>query len=197
MPNWCYQDTTIYGSKEEVMDFKLKLEKAKENAKKSRHWGTCELFRLFGYESPCDDKELNGLYIRGSIENIEDIGQVKEGYYLSFLLEVAWSPMIDGIDFLLSKFYKTLKEVTLAEESGCGLYTNTDKEGIFYTTRYHFYSEVFGDRFFDTEEALLKFFNEEFNENAKSFEERERLIEENSGYQDEDGDDLYTSVHEY
>ena len=89
-----------------------------------------------------------------------------------------------------------------AEESGCGIYINTDINGVFLTTQYKAYlserpengslnllfdnSHGDTDFYFDSEKSLLQWFRERGGIAADSAQELKNIL-----------DNDYVSIHEY
>ena len=134
MPNWCSNQMVVYGDKQEVEDFYKKLQNAYRRAKETKNWDLYEVYAEFGEENILSN-DSNG-YIRGSIIDINDIKFDKGDFYLCIVYESAWSSMMDGFDYLLNKYYKTLNQETLAEEMGMEIFINTDRKGRFFKEKY-------------------------------------------------------------
>ena len=97
--------------------------------------------------------------------------------------------MYEGMDWLLKRHYKTLKQVTLAEECGMGIYINTDKDHEFFSERYVLDIVDYDYLYFDTEEEALKSINEIVpklsgikNIKFDSITEFDSWLEERDGY---------------
>ena len=193
MPNWCSNSMVVYGSPTEVKDFYDKVKKAWSIGDTNRHWHLWELYQQFGHE----DNEMVD-YIRGSFIDISSIGQTSPNEsYFSLYYESAWSPMIDGFDWILKTYYKTLKQVTLAEECGCEIYVNTDRTGRFFKEKYCFYVEDYDTFYFNTDKELVDKFNEFSKKKATNVEECFQIVEFDSTLLGENDEEYYVSLNEF
>lgn len=200
MPNWCQNSMVVYGSPTEIKDFYNRLIKAKESARKENEWDLYAIYKSFGYASKFVLESDSCGYIRGNIEEIQEIenNNEEEAHFL-VLYESAWSSMFEGFDWLLEKHYNTLKQVTLAEECGCDIYINTDLNGKFFSERYHLYVEDNDDYYFDNEKELCELFNKFVDENHQVSNAKEcyDYLKENSYEFEIDGEPVNVSLDEY
>jgi len=160
MPNWCCNQMVVYGSPTETKDFREKILSALKKAEKTSQWSLYTIYEEFGYERQkiLEDDTLN--YIRGTIEDVSNVHyDEKYGSYIHISYESAWSPMLDGFDYLLSHHYNTLKQVTLCEECGNCVYINTDKTGYFFEEKYCLYVEDIDTYYIASDEELVEIFN--------------------------------------
>lgn len=144
----------VYGDRKEIEDFRRKMLEAKEKAASLDHWDLYEAYAVYGHD---ENWILNGCggngYNRGNIGYISEATLEGDGTWsLRIDYESAWSPMIDGFDYLLRKHYFTLRQVTEAEECGCDVYVNTDERGRWFTDRYILEGDGFDTEYYDASE---------------------------------------------
>lgn len=165
MPNWCYNQMVVYGSPTEIKDFHDKLSKAKEKGDKLNTWHLYQIYEEFGYKKEeILESDSNG-YIRGYFDSIDDIEvESKDVWFFRLEYESAWSSMYEGFDWLLSRHYKTLKQVTLAEEMGLEVYINTDTKGKFFPEKYYMYVEDYDTFICESDRELVEEFNKFIDE---------------------------------
>ena len=185
MPNWCSNNMVVYGSPTEVKDFRQKCLNAIANAKVTKNWGLYEIYVQFGYEK---DEILNSHkleYNRGHIEDVSNLHYVDEKTLcFNVYYESAWSPMIDGFNYLLANHYDTLRQVTLAEEGGCDIFINTDTQHRFFDEKYYVYVEDYDTYYLTCEEEVCKVINA-WNDNkpkCNSVAECQKLLKQCEGY---------------
>ena len=177
MPNWCSNVMVVYGSPTEVKDFYDKVKKAWSIGDENKHWHLWEIYQQFGHE----DKEMVE-YIRGYFEDITSIkGLSPNESCFKLYYESAWSPMIDGFDWILKTYYKTLKQETLAEECGCDIYVNTDTSRRFFKEKYSLYIEDYDTFYCASDEELVKEFNKFSKQKAKNAKDCFDIVEKNDG----------------
>lgn len=197
MPNWCYNNMVVYGTDyQEVKDFQNRLLEAQKKAEALGHWGLYQIYEEMGFkEQEILNSDSNG-YIRGNFDYIQTTIHTHNGiFFFSVEYESAWGTMCEGFDFLL-KHYKTLKEVTLAEECGNCVYVNTDKEGLFFKEKYNVYVEDFDTYLCETEKEVIDILNSYIkNEEDKveTIDDCFQILEENDGYIGRQ----YISLNEY
>ena len=186
MPNWCFNQTTIYGEKEMLEKFKTDLVDAlSENPKFEKvenDWNNMWLGNIFlgaGYE----EKDLGkSIRCRGWVDDyIINENKIELQY------ETAWDDICSSIDKMLEEKYGgVLYQVTLAEEIGNEFYLNTDKEKKYYKTEFCITTDekIFDgeDKYFDSKEELLNFFNTRLKENFTTIEEIEDWLSDFDGY---------------
>ena len=183
----------VYGNPTELKDFRDKVLHAQEKGDELKHWHLYQIYEEFGYEEKfiLNGEDNNG-YIRGNIDYVDEIVEDKRGFsYLRIDYESAWSSMYEGFDWLLKRHYKTLKQVTIAEEFGCEVFINTDKDGLFFEERFILEAEDIDTFYAESKEQLIKVMNEEIckGDVCHSLQDCYDYIDSH--------DELYISLHEY
>lgn len=184
MPNWCWNQTVFYGDKEKQKEIYNKIEKEVKSG-----WPHIDLFLK---ELGCTEEELNKEFAVRA--HINGISLLKDGE-LELCYESAWCPINETIDEILTKYLPHIKQVTLAEETGCDVFLNTDVEGKYFTEHYYLDLTITGEvkgrkeryndiKYYETLEGVveeLKAFFDFYNFNDKSLtteQELEEVIEE-------------------
>lgn len=184
MPNWCWNQTVFYGDKEKQKEIYNKI----ENEVKSG-WPHIDLFLK---ELGCTEEELNKEFAVRA--HINGISLLKNGE-LELCYESAWGAINEVIDEILEKYQPQIEQVTLAEETGCDVFLNTDIEGKYFTEHYYLDLTITGEdesreekyndvKYYETLEGVveeLKVFFDFYNFNDKSLtteQEVEEVIEE-------------------
>lgn len=184
MPNWCWNQTVFYGGKEKQKEIYNKI----KNEVKSG-WPHIDLFFK---ELGCTEEELNKEFAVSAY--INGISLLKNGE-LELCYESAWSPINETIDEILNKYLPHITQVTLAEETGCDVFLNTDFEGKYFTEHYYLDLTITGEvegrkenyndiKYYETLDGVieeLKAFFDFYNFNDKSLtteQEVEEVIEE-------------------
>lgn len=185
MPNWCVSEMAVYTTNKDILG---SLEMVHTELKKivvENDKTTWDLFKVFKTFEPTwsEDKICDsGLYIRGSIIDLSDIYDMKGGgKYFKVVYESAWESMIPGWEHILKKY--DLKQVTIAEECGCGVFINTDQKRLFFSSKYFLYSYIdddYNEERFDDKEQVIDYINKEFlkgKKKAKTFKDVQEYIE--------------------
>jgi len=162
MPNWCSFDACVYGNKREVEAFRNCCLQAIESSKQTKNWNTFELCIHHGL-TPEEIRSSSFSYVGGEIDEVQEIGEDGDDSYVMINMTTRWSPMIDGFNSLLSRFYTSLKAVYFAEEPGMCIYINTDKEGRFFNVRYVIEDYDFGGEWFDSASELKDYVKSKYN----------------------------------
>lgn len=185
MPNWCWNQTVFYGDNE-------KQKEIYNNVRKKYLASEWPHIDLFFRELGCTEEELNNEFaVRAHINDIRllDNGEIELSY------ESAWCAINEVLDEILGKYHPQIKQVTLAEEAGCGVFLNTDVEGKYFTEHYYLDLTITGEnlsrdekyndiKYYDTLEGVveeLKAFFDFYNFNDKSLtteQEVEEVISE-------------------
>ena len=150
--------------------------------------GLCRIFEQNGI--PTDVISLRS--------NVVDVSL--EDDHITLYCDSAWNPLYEAYLSLASHFGVCFE--LEAEESGCGIYINTDINGVFLTTQYKAYlserpensslnllfdnSHGDTDFYFDSEKSLLQWFRERGGIAADSAQELKNIL-----------DNDYVSIHEY
>lgn len=201
MPNWCFNSMTVYGSPVEIKDFYKKLQNAWKKGDKLKHWHLYQIYEEFGYEKEeILGSDSNG-YNRGYFDDIGEIVKISnEEWCFQLSYESAWGPMYEGFDWILKKHYKTLQQVTLAEETSNGVFVNTDVKGRFYPERYLVSIEDYDMFYCETEEEVIKIINDfivDDEDRCETIEDCYNLLERNYGYLNYGNSSRYTTINEY
>ena len=193
MPNWCYNQTVFYGNKRTTTRLYRELEKVIDY-KKDCHID--KFFKLLGVPQEKLNEEYN---TRAFICNF-DINKENNALILSY--ESAWNPIIEDLNKILKKYKPSLKQVTWSEECGCGIYINTDREGLYFTDRYYLDMSTEGgndwndNKYFNCLEDAIKAFKEFYEVNTEITTEEE-LRKEISKVRDRYDDDVYITFDEF
>lgn len=135
MANMCTNSMAIYGDRAELAKLLTIINEARAN--KDPHTNQVDLtFLLAGYtEAELDDLQMPASFY-SSVD--DEISTGKYGVtYFKVWYESKWSPAYEAWDELLRYYFPKLKEVTICDESGNGIYVNTDEEGYFFPERYY------------------------------------------------------------
>lgn len=141
MANCCMNTLIFYCNKEDDKSRKsLKklfnsFVKLREKYNSNFHKMMCEQF---------NDQYVIPSFRRAELDYIsENISILEESDDASFIVEIvsAWAPIINGIEHIVNMWNQdnsnsSINVVGVAEETGCDVYVNTDKEGIFFIDRY-------------------------------------------------------------
>lgn len=134
MPNWCWNQTVFYGDTQKQKEIYNKIENEVRSG-----WPHIDLFLK---ELGCTEEELNKEFsVRA---HINGIALLKNGE-LELCYESAWGPINETIDEILTKYLPHIKQVTLAEETGCDVFLNTDVEGKYFTEHYYLDLTITGE----------------------------------------------------
>ena len=139
MPNWCYNTMYVYGPKAECERFKALLVKAEAMAKTQGHNPVYQTFLEAGFTP--DEIDATDCR-RGWYTDEFELKQERGHDVLDVRFETAWGPCHEAFTELLRRFFPLLEQVTLAEESGCEVYVNTDTDGLFFEDRYYIWGEI-------------------------------------------------------
>lgn len=133
MPNWCYSQFAFTGKKESIFDLFDKIEKF---TSQPRYDGSEPGPYQFG------NKWLGNIV--GGFGGDPDVTKCR-GEIVDFDLkddvlfvttETAWVPMLDMWEDIILDKYPDVSFVFTAEESGMGIYVNTDTEHRFFKEKY-------------------------------------------------------------
>ena len=135
MPNWCYNQTIFYGDKEKLKNIYNNI----HNQIEEKPWVHIDLFLK---ELGCSEEDLTKKYpARAFIDGIKLLG----GGELELQYESAWNPINEVLDEILEEYQPQIKEVTLAEECGNGVFINTDFDGKYYPEKYYLDLSITGE----------------------------------------------------
>ena len=136
MASYCYNNITFYSTDKE------KVEKLFDNLIKVYDRDNHQVYGLIkqiGYDY--NGKEF--IDVRDTVNHMDDevdsfVNENEESiYHFEIQTESAWAPNMQIFKALLKEEpYKGIKMVHLSEEPGDDIFINTDKEEIFYDTKY-------------------------------------------------------------
>lgn len=131
MANYCYNDIVFYSSNKTILQ-ELQQLFFKANEDKGR---VLSILDYIDMPSECNTEILD---MRNHFIHIDtEIKSDGECHYFYIQTESAWVPDLELFNYLLSSVYKdTIKMHYQAEEPGCGIYINTDLDGLFFQNRY-------------------------------------------------------------
>lgn len=133
MPNWCSNSVAFIAEDDTCLSELEKLRnKLIETGKKKDGAYLCTVLAEHGMNA-------DNFSCRGEICEIREIETTLVGKLPCFIIvtETAWSPTSEMWDAVLEK-YKGIFNVYTAEESGMGIYINTDDQGYCFTDMYRF-----------------------------------------------------------
>ena len=144
MPNWCYTDMYIKGSKEEVKRLQELLHKwiskNQVNSPKYAYLGDNWLGNVVhGAGFKTSDEAGDGYKCRGYIEYLGEVTKFKgEGnqYYIEVQYESAWYSMHEMWYAILEKYAPSCDMIWYAEEPGCAIYETNDTDELFFKGTY-------------------------------------------------------------
>ena len=197
MANYCNNTIAIIGyNKEKLEDFR----KLMVNAFRDSRNGTVRDFVIkCGYDKEETIQFTDG---RDTFIDIDDeINQKENVYYFYFQTESAWSPNVEVFTKIIrEKFDDEFKLEHCSEESGMGIYINTDSDGLFFPDRYYLdccINNEYYTEYYETKEAVLDWIKEKFPTVDvtvnMALHKIEDAVEKCLG-DDEDG---YISLHEF
>ncbi|MDE6913845.1 MAG: hypothetical protein K2P35_09140 [Lachnospiraceae bacterium] len=139
---------------------------------------------------------MDGLSLRS---NVVDTSLDEDGY-ITLYCDSAWSPVYEAYLCFADHFNVSFE--LQAEESGCGVYINTDINGVYLSTHYKacllerpedgFFDDIFDnaggdtDLYFASEHAMLKWFKERGGIDADSVQALQDIL-----------GDGFVSIHEF
>ena len=136
MANWCFSNFTFFVEKDEDLGELKRLHKILTEGllRPSEVKNSFEPGWL-GKVAINHDICWESVKCRGAIEFIDDKIVEVSPMCFSIRTETAWEPMVELWEAVTAK-YRGVSFVYLAEESGLGIFINTDRSGRFYTERY-------------------------------------------------------------
>lgn len=197
MPNWCFNETIFYGDEDTILKVYNKL-----NETTQLRGLRTEIKNHFNYVLEAlgvsNDDEF---YVRGHISYYELKKFYDKELTLYIQYETAWNPICETLDKVLEKYAPTLKQVTLADEGGMGIYVNTDTEHKYFTERYWLDMWDSEDHYNDTryhdslESAIAEF--KMFYEINTEINSEEELRAEIKRIEELDEDNIYITFEEF
>lgn len=149
MSNICSNVMVVYGPAADVKNFGEIVKRAHA----AEGFFLTELFKLCDYGVKPDNQAYS-----------VDIDYAPD--HIKFYFDTSWTPIYEDIDAFLAAKFPTLKQVTLADEFGCGLHVNTDADRRYFKWNYavSYEREDFGggDECFETLDDAEAFFHEQF-----------------------------------
>jgi hypothetical protein len=197
MPNWCFNETIFYGNEDKIKEVYQKL-KDTTNLVGLR----TEVIDHFNYLLEAlgvsNDDEF---YVRGHIIHFELKTFKNDDLTLYIQYETAWNPVCETLDEVLEKYAPTLKQVTLADESGMGVYINTDTDHKYFTERYWLdisdENDNYNDeKYHDTLESVINEFKK-FYGIDKEITTEKKLRKEMELVSDRYDNDIYITFEEF
>lgn len=193
MPNWCYNQTIFYGDENKTRQLYKELkESVPKVATYEYNDHVDHFFKLLGVPQERLDKDLN------CRAHIVDIALLDKGE-LSLCYESAWVPIIEDLNYILKEYQPNLKQVTMSEECGEGIFVNTDREGLYFIDKYYIdmsnEDDDYNDqKYHDSLESVIAEFKEFYGveDEITTKEELEEKIE----YIKELYDDIYITFEE-
>lgn len=213
MANYCSSSFSIYSDNPENQKLLLKFYLRLKDRLESRECGRIReiLANMFDW----DEETLNDYDIdwRSSIEyvRLEMDRSTNKIQRIIIDTESAWSPRSHEIDLLTPE---ELDVVYIAEEPGCEIYINTDKEGRFYKDRvkvecYFPYSdsdtdeisEYYGEEEFDSLRSFIRDLSDFVIKDIKELEDPDiiKVIQEGfaAKYPDTKDEGFYIWIHAF
>ena len=197
MANYCNNTIAIIGYDKEKLD---SLRKLMVNSFRDSRYGTVRDFVIkCGYDKEEAIQFTDG---RDTFIDIDDeINQKENVYYFYFQTESAWSPNVEVFTKIIrEKFDDEFELEHCSEESGMGIYINTDSDGLFFPDRYYLdccINNEYYTEYYETKEAVLDWIKEKFPTVDvtvnMALHKIEDAVEKCLG-DDEDG---YISLHEF
>jgi hypothetical protein len=125
MPNWCFSDIMIHGSKNEIELLHDKIKEFTSHNADENDFGLNWLGNIVlnaGFTTT--DNDGNGFKCRGSMTTC----QIENEEHLHIQTETAWGPTSKMWLALIEKYAPNCKFHLLAEEPGCELYVKYEDE---------------------------------------------------------------------
>ena len=162
MANYCNNKIAIIGYDKDKVDSIRKL--MVESFRESRYGAVRDFVIKCGY---IKDEAIQITDGRDSFIDIDDEVSEKEGvYYFYFQTESAWSPNVEVFTKIIKeKFDDEFELEYCSEESGMGIYINTDVDGFFFPDRYFLdccINDEYYTEYYETKEEVLEWVREKF-----------------------------------
>ena len=189
MPNWSFATYRFKASEEQTKNLNQKLEdlsKMKEPYVENGFgnlWCGCLVNYLGG--------DWNKVYCRGEITEFE----IGDDGLLLMNLECAWDELPEFRHFIEQQ-YPGSKIYYINEESGMGIYTTNDKDGLYFRERYllDMYDDI---EYFETLETAAKYVSERIGKQVKpDVKDIQAACDEYYEGHDED-ENFFMSFHEF
>lgn len=207
MPNWCSCSYVVFGDKGLVtkcyLDWRRYTSATPGFTKRENSWGESWIANLFLGAG----KDIESVHCRGGITglSIND-----DNSSLRIDMEIAWEPNEDDMFDLINSEYPGLQMVMLAEEPGCEIYINTDRDHKYFEDRWRLEwslydetgKEVDEDTYYfayDEETRVVDFINSALGTKFKTAEEIEDARSELTEIARKlhKNEDNFVSFHEY
>lgn len=197
MANYCNNTIAIIGyDKEKLEDFRKLMVDAFRDSRN----GTVRDFVIkCGYDKEEAIQFTDG---RDTFIDIDDeINQKENVYYFYFQTESAWSPNVEVFTKIIrEKFDDEFELEHCSEESGMGIYINTDSDGLFFSDRYYLdccINNEYYTEYYETKEAVLDWIKEKFPTVDVTVNTALHKIEDAVEKCLGDDEDGYISLHEF
>lgn len=154
-----------------------------------------------------DDSRLCRIFEQNSIptdglnlrSDVVDVSLIKDGH-ITLYCDSAWNPMYEAYLSLANHFGVSFE--LQAEESGCGVYINTDIYGTYLTTHYKVYlserpEDGSLDALFDAADGDTDFYFDSVDDLLQWFRERGAIAADSLEALQDILDDGYVSIHEF
>lgn len=189
MPNWSFATYRFKASEEQTKNLNQKLEDLSKMKKPhvengfGNLWCGCLVNYLGG--------DWNKVYCRGEITEFE----IGDDGLLLMNLECAWDELPEFRHFIEQQ-YPGSKIYYINEESGMGIYTTNDKDGLYFRERYllDMYDDI---EYFETLETAAKYVSERI---GKQVDPNVKVIQAacDEYYEGHDeAEDYFMSFHEF
>jgi hypothetical protein len=140
MPNWCFSSCAFYTNDEnkgELLRLYKNLEKIMEQPSEVPNgfepgW--------LGKVAIAHNLDWEKISCRGEISELEEYSPNDK--FFTLRTETAWAPTEELWEAVIAQ-YEGVSYVFIAEESGMGIYVNTDTEGTYFPDRYMM--DIWGD----------------------------------------------------
>ncbi len=163
MANYCANSIYFYGSDKKLLtELWKKIDECIDNRENR---SVKKLLLLHGYTQDEADELADGRdYFTYLDDSVTACG--KDEYSFCAETESAWEPGMDAFeDLLVRKYRNKIKMVYQSEEPGCGIFVNSDKDGIYFTDRFRIswcYNDKYGTAYFSDWEETVEDLNGNF-----------------------------------
>ena len=175
MPNWCFSDYALVGSKEDVNNAYEAISTLEEIPRSypNEPWSFRNNSNWLGYVvEDVLKKPYEEIPCRGTFNDV-DVMSFDDKHVLSFTTETAWGPCYELIDTLAEKF--NLRVNYTAEELGMCIFVKRDSDGMF--PKNFYYSDETNVDYFDSLEDFIKEYGDSYGLTKDStFEEVQKAV---------------------
>lgn len=163
MANDCFNGIVFYG-KDSVVLQKLRCQIERCISSSARN-SFPYLFKLNGYT----EEEIKKICDRRDqfYSCDPEISCDGSTYYFQVDTVTAWTPHMEVFETLLQRTYRNrIQFVYIAEESGCGVYENSDRNGTYFKIRYKVsccHKGIYYDKYFEDYGTMLEWVQNEYD----------------------------------